>query len=565
MISLRNSLHLDKLRWLFWLRWKMLTRGFTREKGRIITTIFMIIFILPLFGAAAIGTFFAYRYLPPPANAEVMFLVLTGVYLLWIILPLMQFGVNEGLDMSKLVQFPLTRWEIMASLLFSTLLDVFTLALLMILGAVVLAWSSSVPVALMSIVAMLVFYVQVVGISQLVLAVLMRTLQSRRFRDLSFLLIVLFSSSCYLFQQIALKGIGSTGFVNALQHANTSPYLQWLPPGMAARTVQQASLGNWLASFAWLGASAVLALAVLYLWQLIVARSLSAPETGGATRVRRSAERPQAAAALPSSAFAAPVTVPVWQHLFAPQMLAVTVKELKYFRRDPQFQALLLQSVVYIVIIVVGPLLNAGSTGFGAGLLFYAPAVALFTMLSLSLNALGMDREGLTTLFLFPIRPQRLLFGKNLSVFIIGLVEMVIIVALSATLSHAWDMALPIMVAGLAGMGVVLGCGNVTSVFFPQRMRQMRGFRATGSSSFSGDGCLRSVMVLVMMAVTAILLVPVILALGLPIFFHVQWSWIITIPLSLAYGIAFHQIVTRIVAPHLTRRTPEILAATTRE
>ncbi|MBA2288062.1 MAG: hypothetical protein H0W02_21515, partial [Ktedonobacteraceae bacterium] len=143
MISLRNSLHVDKLRWLFWLRWKMLTRGFTREKGRIFTTIFMIIFILPLFAGAAIGTFFAYRYLPPPANAEVMFLVLTGVYLLWIILPLMQFGVNEGLDMSKLVQFPLTRWEIMASLLFSTLLDVFTLGLLMVLGAVVLAWSSS--------------------------------------------------------------------------------------------------------------------------------------------------------------------------------------------------------------------------------------------------------------------------------------------------------------------------------------------------------------------------------------------------------------------------------------
>ncbi len=558
-------IHGDKLRWLFWLRWKMLTRGFTREKGRIFTTIFMIIFILPLFGAVAIATFFAYRYLPWPANAEVMFLVLTGVYLLWIILPLMQFGVNEGLDMSKLVQFPLTRWEIMAGLIFSTLLDIFTLGLLMIIGVVVLAWSSSVPIALMSIVAMLIFYVQVVGISQLVLALLMRTLQSRRFRDLSFLLIVLFSSSCYLFQQIALNGIGSRGFVNALQHANTSPYLQWLPPGMAARTVQQAYLGNWLASFAWLGISVVLAFVVLYLWQLIVERSLSAPETGGAARVRRRAERSQATVVLPLSAGAAPVAAPAWQHLLAPQTLAVTVKELKYFRRDPQFQALLLQSVVYIVIIVVGPLLNVRSTGFGAGLIIYAPAVALLTMLSLSLNSLGMDREGLTTLFLFPIRPQRLLFGKNLSVFIIGLVEMVIIVALSATLAQAWDIALPILVAGLSGMGVVLGCGNVTSVFFPQRMRQMRGFRATGSSSFSGDGCLRSIMVMVMMVVTAILLIPVALALGLPLIFHTQWSWIITIPLSLAYGIAFHQIVTRVVAPHLTARTPEILAATTRE
>ena len=123
---------------------------------------------------------------------------------------------------------------------------------------------------------------------------------------------------------------------------------------------------------------------------------------------------------------------------------------------------------------------------------------------------------------------------------------------------------LPVAVLGLAGMGVTLGCGNFTSVYFPQYMRQMqRGFRATGTTSQSG--CLRAVMSLVMLLVTALLVAPVALGLFLPLIFRAQWLWTITIPLSLVYGIAFHQIVTRLVAPRIVERAPEILAVTTRE
>src|SRR5581483_3239194 len=116
--------HRDKLRWLFWLRWKLFLRGFTRDRSRIIGAIVSILFGIPIFGGIAVGTFLAYRFLPAPANAEILFVVLSGVYLLWIVLPLLEFTANEGLDVSKLIQFPLTRPELMLSLLFSTLLDI---------------------------------------------------------------------------------------------------------------------------------------------------------------------------------------------------------------------------------------------------------------------------------------------------------------------------------------------------------------------------------------------------------------------------------------------------------
>src|SRR5947209_11524822 len=280
-------LHADKLRWLFWLRWKMLLRGFTRDKGRVIGLVLLLLFGLPFVIGIAALTFLAYRHLPSPANMEVLFLVLAAVYLLWAVLPLLEYTINEGLDISKLALFPLTRAELMVSLLFSTLLDVPTVGLLLIFAAVVAGWAISLPVVLMVLLTMLVFYVQVIGTSQLILALLMRTLQSRRFRDLSIILVALFSSSCYLFQQLALRGLGSEHLLEHLEQQPFSSYLPWFPPGMAARAIEQAVIGNWGISFVWLGVLLATGVLILYLWQLIVERGLTAAESGGTVRTRQ--------------------------------------------------------------------------------------------------------------------------------------------------------------------------------------------------------------------------------------------------------------------------------------
>src|SRR5690349_12841406 len=157
----------------------MLLRSFTRKSGRvsrIIGTIFLILFGLPFMGAIAVGTYFAYRLLPEPANIEVLFLVLTAIYVMWTLLPLLAFTANEGLDLSKLALFPLTQGELMASLLISTLLDIPTVGLLLVFAAVVAGWAYSLPLLLIALLAVLIFYVQMIAISQLVLALLARVL-----------------------------------------------------------------------------------------------------------------------------------------------------------------------------------------------------------------------------------------------------------------------------------------------------------------------------------------------------------------------------------------------------
>ena len=554
-------IHTDKLRWLFWLRWKTLMRGYTRNPLSIIGSIFMLLFIVLFAGAVAVGTFFAYRLLPSPANSEVLYLVLTAVLLLWMVLPLLEFTANEGLDASKLILFPLTRAELMVSLLFSTLLDIPTIGLVLVLVAVIAGWAVSVPVTILACVTMLVFYIQVVGISQLVLALFMRVLQGRRFRDLSIIIIAIFTSSCYLIQQFVLGGTRILHLYDNLQSASFSPYLQWLPSGLAARSITQAVQGNWGASIATLGLLLLTSVLTLYLWQFVLQRSLSASEVGAArARGRRRQPTPTVTTAVQ------PASASIWERFLPPQISALAIKELKYFWRDPQLKAMMFQSVIYVAIFLVAPLLNPNSSRVGGAgyVLLITPMVVILFMLTFSLNILGLERQSLTTLFLFPVAPQRILWGKNLAVFTLGVVELIVLIAVGAFITHAWNFVLPVLVGGLSGMGVALGCGNITSVYFPQYTRQMqRGFRATGQTSQAG--CLRAVMSFAILILSGILLIPVALALGLPLIFNTEWIWIISMPLSLIYGIAFHQIATRRVAPRMLERAPEILAITTRE
>jgi len=549
-------IHADKLRWLFWLRWKMFTRSLVRDRGRVVGLVFLVLFGLPFVGGFAVASFFAYRYLPPPANAEILFLVLTGVYLLWSMLPLLEFTVNEGLDISKLALFPLTRAELMLSLLFSTLLDVPTLGLFLIFAAVVVGWASSVPLALIALLAVLIFYVQVVGMSQLVLALLMRILQSRRFRDLSIVLLAIFASSFYFFQQFALRGLGSGHFIENIDHLSLSAYLQWLPSGMAARAIQQASVGNWGVSFVWLLALLVVTVFVLYLWQLVVERGLVSAESDGSSRGVRQRRTERVAVG----------GVRVWSSTVLSQVLAIAVKDIKYLRRDPQLLAMLVQTMmstlVVLVVIVFNP--SGAEEGVGSWTVLVAPAFAFLSLYPFTLNVLGMERQSLTTLLLFPIDPKRILWGKNLVVLALGSVEVVLLVALTAFVSHGWNLVLPALAIGFAGLAIVLACGNFSSIFLPHRMRQRRGFQTTANYS-SESSFARLLLSLLMLLVTAIMLIPAAVALVLPILFDAQWVWSFSIPFSLLYGISFYFVVTALVAPRILDKGPEILAVVTRE
>ncbi len=560
-------LHRDKLRWLFWLRWKLFLRGFSRDRKHLIGTIFMVIFGLPLYGGVAVGTFSGTACCPFPANAELLFLVLTGVYVLWIGLPLLEFTVNEGLDVSKLVLFPLTRLELMSSLLLSTLLDIPMLGLLLVVLAVIIGWAISVPVALFAILAMLIFYVQIVGISQLILALLMRTLQSRRFRDLSIILIAAFSSICYLSSQLVSRALSSGGLQSNLQHAAFSVYLQWLPPGMTARAIEQAVIGRGALGFSgWLPRlsrpSSNYTLVDCSRTQPAYSRNwwfraCSFAPFGCCCLLHTCKQQPNKR---PRQGVCGNVSDQRKRSRLRSKSGAIS-GAIRRSRRCSSSRSSMLG------IVIIAPLLGSGKASggrFGVGP-FAAPLAVFLSMFILSYNSLGMERQSLTTLFLFPIDAKRILLGKNIAVALLGVVELVLLIVITSLISHSWSYSLPVLVVGLAGIAVVAGCGNLTSVLFPTRMRQFqRGIQATGSST-GNAGCMRTVMSLVMMVVTAIVLIPVAASVFLPLILHEEWIWVFAIPVALIYAIAFYWIVLWLIAPRMQARVPEILAVVTRE
>ena len=553
----------DRVRWLFWLRWKMFSRMFTARQARQITGLILsLLIIVPLSLGIAIATYLAYRFLPAPANAEVLTLVLSGLFILWLTLPFFEYNVNEGLNVAKLVLFPLSREELMLSLLLSTLFDVPTLGVLLLCLAVIIGWASSPLVVLMSSVTMLIFFAQLIGCSQLVLALMGRVMQSRRFRDVSILLIGLFSSSCYLIQQLVFRSLGARQLVQALYNQAFSRYLQWLPPGMAAQVILQADQGNWLLSFAWLLPLVAITLLVLYLWQIVVERALTATEGAGGVRVRHTHAN-QHDLANESS----PRTRSRLTRWLPEQTRAIALKDLKYYRRDPMLLRLIIQSLISMVVLIVITLFSP--TRFGDGLqsswtVLAVPFYALFFVTSFSHNALGLERQSLALLFIFPIKPQQLLFGKNLIAFVLGTLNLFIVILLAAYVAHSWEYVLPGLTIGLAGLGIVLGCGNLSSVYFPSRMPQeQRGYQASATTTSQENGCLRLVQTAALFSLMLALLAPVAAALLLPVFFHILWLWSLSIPTSLIYGWLLYFITTHLAAQRMLQRVPEILRITT--
>jgi|SRR5579875_7797 len=594
-------IHADKLRWLAWLRVKMLLRGFRRSPRMLILTIIGILVLLFIGGNLAILLFVAFQDLSAPANTEVLYLLFSGLLCFWIVLPLLSFSTNEGLDVTKLQLFPLTRLELMFSLLFSSLFDIWTLLLFLLFGVTIVAWwMHSLALGLMTLLVIVVFYVVMVGISQLILALLMRTLQSRRFRDLSIIILALFGSSFYLFDRFIFSSNNLRNFGNLLNGGNFSSYLQWLPSGVAASAIRSATQGNWAMSFLMLALLLVICALVLYLWQLVLERSMSASESSASRRARQPrqtgtavpAVAAQAATLAPSTlpaAAAAPVARPVAERTpvartvsparaeadplkanLVEQLQALVRKELIYFWRDPLLKVRLFPTLIYVVIFIVYPSFAGSGKSDMSFYAQYTPfvsaAIVFFFLLTLSLNTLGMERQSLTTLFLFPIDRKRLLWGKNLAVFLMGFVGLIVLMVVCTVLARQVQMILPAVVIGLAGMAVALGCGNMASVYFPryQPSTGRRGLAGTGNQAQTG-GCLNQLMSLVALFATIILLIPVALGVGIPFFMSIQWALLLSIPLGLIYGLVLYTLLTNLAARRMLATESEILRMTTRE
>jgi hypothetical protein len=145
-------------------------------------------------------------------------------------------------------------------------------------------------------------------------------------------------------------------------------------------------------------------------------------------------------------------------------------------------------------------------------------------------------------------------------------VEILLLATLVAAFSGAWELIVPSLAIGIAGIGIITAIGNFTAVFFPHRVRLMaRGFRASGSGMSTEEGCLQTLTSIAALIVTVLLLLPAIASIIIPYISGAYGIWLISVPGTILYGVIMYVGVTALVAPRMLDRTPEILAVITRE
>jgi len=557
------------IRTLLWLAWKLRLRGYTRSWQQALgLAVMLFLVILPAGAGLGALTAVGYVYLEHPAATQLLFAVLLVLYVAWAALPLLQYTVNEGLDVTKLQMYPVTRTEQMVTLVLSTLFDVTGLILVGAFVGVLIGWHATVAAIAFTVVALGLAYVHIVTLSQLLLAALMGMLRSRRYRDLSIIFFVLVSTACAFIGQLSGPVFRSADF-SALASKQVDRYVWWTPPGMAAEAISQADTGNYVVAAGWLVALAGLVPLLMALWVLVLDRGITTAETAGAGG-RRSSRRTTRANGTAVTARGAPVASPAAEgrSLLPGPALAIAGKDLRYFWRDPQMKASVLSSLLILVFIFLpyftqsADRYNGEFSPFTPIQVFFAPLPALFIALNFSLNAFGYERAGAQTLFLLPVRPLHVFWGKNLAVGTLAGSAALVATLGVAALTGGWGYVPIALALALAAILVVMGCGNVVSVLLPFRVRQMR----MGQGSFSSDnGCLRTILSFVTLLVVLTALSPVILGTAIPLMIG-QPEWLgIALPAAVLYGALLHQLATRLIAPQMHQRAPEILAVVARD
>lgn len=545
------------------LRGKLSFRQFMGEKARLLTAITSIMILTPVTIGLAVATGAGYFLLPDQWPTQLLGFVFLISWLIWCVAPVLSFNVNEGLDPTRLLNYPISHRDFLAHMLLGTLLDYPTYFLAPFAIAVVvgfgLGWS--LPVVL---IAIFFTYLLMVLTSQTIINTLGGVLRSRRFRDVTIVIGAFFGFGCWLIstslQEIIPRVMdrGPEITVDVLMNLRPLEIMKWLPPGAAAKAIEQADSGAWGGSLLWLGYTLVWVVLFGWVWWRVTQRVV----TGGGFIIGRG---PAPEKEKQSKSKVRKGSSGLSWDWFPADIRSIALKDLKMRWRTPQSRIGLLYMFLMPVFLLAYPLFfgsDQDDTPFVFSKLLLAGGIIVYTMFVFwtnGQNMLGWETTGLSTLLLMPISRQRLFFGKTAAQFMMnGLpILILIVVAIFTEPSLVSISLLPTSIAlGLACMSVL----SIASVLFPYPVNTES---QSGQNPFSRKGsCLTGIAntTLVPMAL-AVSCAPIVLPLALAL--YLEWDWVALIGsfLTLVYAVAHYYFGTRLADRLFLEREPEILIA----
>ncbi|MBV9850890.1 MAG: hypothetical protein JO250_14555, partial [Armatimonadetes bacterium] len=331
------------LRLLLWLKWTLTWRGYRKNRARLVGTILLFLIFLPLSGFAAYAVWLLLQSVPFQAR-WVARDALAVIYLIWVATPLLGFQLNESYDLTRLFVYPVSAARLFIGSLLGGLLDRAVLLVLPMLGVLLVMFSPTPPAFLANFVLLLLFLLHTLALGQALMLLLIGFLRSRRFRDVTIVLFPLIGMTYYVGQRLFFQQMEQGRMsVRSLLDAPGWRAMEWLPPGYAAAGLDAVARGH--IGPALLSLLALAAAGALAVW--VATATLQTLYVGDAGPLQ-----PRRATPLSPKTITPLASGPGFLMRQLPgEVAAVAAKEWTYFRREPQYKVLAVNTVYTLAVL----------------------------------------------------------------------------------------------------------------------------------------------------------------------------------------------------------------------
>jgi len=494
-------------------------------------------FILSTFFAlvVAVGVFFVlalFRGLS--ASVDLTTVIFTAFALGWLILPIFAFGLDGTLDPATLQLYPLRTRPLAVGLLAASAAGAWPAANLLGLLGVMVGLARGPLGLLVAMVAVVLQVLFCITLARLVTTSMARLLRSRRGKDLAVFLFIPIFALIELLGQVIPRAAAEGG-ITAASFAGVDAWMRWLPPGLAAHAIQDASHGHPGTALTRLALLAAIIIVLGWLWVRSLGRALVTADTSTGSAQLRGTALPLARYGLRG---------------------AVAARFWIYQRREPT--SLVYWAMTAVIMVVVSastifgphqhPAVVIGSAVVGAGFFgfFHANSIGLtgppFVIEALALTS----RRSLRAYF----------SGQNIALAVIAVPLLAAICfGLAAAVRHP-TLGVPATAVALAGLGAALGLSNILTVTlaYPMATRAGSPMRqaAPGYGSYTFGGWLAS------LAGVAVAVTPVILVAAFTSTAPAAVRTPALIICAAAYGVALAWAGVQIAAREAEGRLPEL-------
>jgi len=492
----------------------------------------------------AIGTFLLLaNFRGSTYSVELTSAIFTVFAFGWLFVPVFAFGLDGTLDPATLALYPVRTRRLATGLLAASATGAWPLANVLGLLGVIVGLGHGPLGLLVALVAVVLQVLFCITLARVVTTGMAGLLRSRRGKDLAAFLFLPIFAAYELFFQVVPK-LASEGGITAASFSGFDSWMRWLPPGLAAHAIQDASDGHAGTAAARLAALAAVVAVLAWLWVRLLGRALVTADTSTqSSRVRGSG---RARTALPLDRFGLRGTL--------------AARFWIYQRREPT--SLVFWGITAVIMVVVSIRLILGKNATPSALelnlviggLFGAAFAGVFHANTVGLTGPPFAFEALA---LTGRRQLRAYFsGQNIALGAIGIPLLVAMSFALAALAGHPAFGFPAAAEDLAGLGAGLGLASIFSVALPYPMERRAGTPMLTAAQ--GYGSYRFGDTLGVLLGTGVLTSPVIVAVALTNADPAAVRMPVLVVCAAVYGLALAWAGVRIAASAAVDRLPEL-------